>query len=584
MTVDNKRFEPPVKQRRSKSGFWVLLVALVVIAGWGIQRYLMLPHKVFSPEELIVNNNLQIDLHHPDVLIESHSLSRLPKDLLAIPFLHATLTEDFVFYYQNNADRLGITGSLRRIVYEHELKLRDNLLEMLLDQPASIALWQDKHGKLNHFMAVIKLSGLARLLEPLTRIVADDSQLMVLDFTPLNVAGEPISVYQLRYSGNKTVLFASHGDTLVLFSDSAMLYQQQSESQDATQLVNALLSGNVPWPERFGLLPRDQLSSNTTGPVETAHRILVSANYLGFGYQRMAPALGGVRFEMHPQGWESYLALHGAAVAGNASFDFTPIWNAMPMGASFCMALPVSQDMPEYLLQRVNEISSGDSPIEKPAPLLAITGSSGVCWYPDANLYTPLFVSHLANANIVDEKIDEQLETLFNKTIGAREKQPVQVVSRLHEQGAWWQREVSSVYGQYPLSESQMPESLLASRFFRVSLARHNHILLFSLDDTLVGRALQTLDNNFPPIAESLPAKAVVPVYVAPQALSELFKKEAFSSLPKSLEPIFHNAAQTFLLPKLIALAEQQRYAVVLPADTCIETDWQWIPMNWQGL
>jgi uncharacterized protein YfaA (DUF2138 family) len=75
-----------------------------------------------------------------------------------------------------------------------------------------------------------------------------------------------------------------------------------------------------------------------------------------------------------------------------------------------------------------------------------------------------------------------------------------------------------------------------------------------------------------------------VPVYLAPQALSELLKKEAFSSLPKNLEPIFHNAAQTFLLPKLIALAEQQRYAVVLPADTSIETDWQWLPINWQGL
>ncbi|WP_048273786.1 DUF2138 family protein, partial [Pseudomonas aeruginosa] len=72
------------------------------------------------------------DLRKPDALIESVSLSRLPKEILEVPLLRDTLTEDFVFYYENNGDRLGLTGTLRRIIYEHDLTLKDSLVEELL--------------------------------------------------------------------------------------------------------------------------------------------------------------------------------------------------------------------------------------------------------------------------------------------------------------------------------------------------------------------------------------------------------------------------------------------------------------------
>ncbi|WP_095996113.1 DUF2138 domain-containing protein [Serratia oryzae] len=584
MTVDNKNVTSVAKQSRSKYGFWAVGIILVISAAvWGIQHFLMLPHQISPPKELVWHNDLQIDLHHPDVLIESESLSRLPKDLLAIPFLRDTLTEDLVFYYQNNADRLGIAGSLRRIIFEHELTLRDNLLETLLDQPANIALWHDERGRLDHFMAVIKLGGLARLLEPLAKVAADDTQLERMDFAPFKIGNETVSVYQLRYSANKSLLFASHGDNLLLFSDIAMLYDQQAPSQDSSQVASALLSGGTPWPESFGLKARNAASDNASAADKTAHRISVSANYLGFGYQRFVPAFAGVRFEMQAQGWASYLALNDPSTAGDAAFDFSPVWKTMPMGASFCLALPVSQSVPEYLLQRVDAISdNADSTEHADASSLAMNGISGLCWYPDSHLYTPLFVGHLESA--ADARVDSKLAALFDTAIGAREKQPVPVVTSNKNQAHLWQREVSSRYGQYPLSESRVQESLLGSQFFRVSLARHDRTLLFSLDDKLVNKALQTLDKNFPPIADVLPPQVVVPVYMAPEALSGLFKQEVFASLPKNLEPIFHNAAQTLLLPKLAALAGQQSYALVLPANIEVKEPWQWIPLKWQGL
>ncbi len=36
------------------------------------------------------------------------------------------------------------------------------------------------------------------------------------------------------------------------------------------------------------------------------------------------------------------------------------------------------------------------------------------------------------------------------------------------------------------------------------------------------------------------------------------------ASLPKNLEPVFYNAAQTLLMPKLDALSQQPRYVMKL--------------------
>lgn len=124
--------------------------AVVIILAGGVATLAMMKntsHKEPIMTKWVPHNNLQVDVTRPDVLIESRSLSQLPSDILTLPFLKNTLTEDFVFYYQNNADRLGIAGSLQRIIFEHQLTLKDSLINELLDQPAQIALWRD--GKEN---------------------------------------------------------------------------------------------------------------------------------------------------------------------------------------------------------------------------------------------------------------------------------------------------------------------------------------------------------------------------------------------------------------------------------------------------
>src|SRR5688500_4355479 len=91
---------------------------------------------------------LAVDLAHPDALIRTQSLSQLPRELLKVPLAQDLLTEDLLFYYEEHPDRLGLKGSLRRIAYEHELGWGDELLAWVLDQPAEVALWRARDGRL----------------------------------------------------------------------------------------------------------------------------------------------------------------------------------------------------------------------------------------------------------------------------------------------------------------------------------------------------------------------------------------------------------------------------------------------------
>ncbi|PAU64437.1 DUF2138 domain-containing protein [Pseudomonas sp. PIC25] len=568
-------------QKSVRSGrLRLLLIALVIalpVAAGGLFAWLQ--QRSAGDRQLVERNALGLDLARPDVLIESQSLSRLPRDLLAVPLLRDTLTEDFVFYYEQNADRLGLAGSLRRIVYEHDLEWRDTLLDELLDQPAQVALWRDAGGRLRHFLVAIERGGLARLLEPVAKLALNDSQLSVAG--ELNVDGIAVPLYRLRYQNQRSVLFASHGDRLLVASSADMLFAEMpakaSSSEDdsaplaqvSAETAESLLGGGQPFDARFGLAPREGL----------AHRIALGSEYLALGYQRFIPSFAGLRFEMDGGGWRSFLALH--EVDGQPVFDFAPVWRAMPMGASACVALPAAPAMAERLLDRV-----GAGPEVAKRLSAQLSGTAGLCWYAESRLHSPLLVGQLTAAP--DEQTDADIGTLFGSVIGAWESFaengsfPVQEEEQgdLHS----WRREVSSNFGQYPAEQAEHADAMAARGFFRVSLARRGQTLLFSLDDQLVDKALATLDKRFPPLAEVLPGDALVPAFLAPEALAALLERETLDSLPKDMEPVFRNAAETHLLPKLRALAGHKRYALALPQTEQADGRWQWLPLEWRAL
>ena len=70
----------------------LLGLGLAAVVAGGVGWFL---HKPKTPAPVLASDKL--GMSRPDGLLETRSLSQLPKDLLAVPFLKETLTEDFVF-------------------------------------------------------------------------------------------------------------------------------------------------------------------------------------------------------------------------------------------------------------------------------------------------------------------------------------------------------------------------------------------------------------------------------------------------------------------------------------------------------
>ena len=509
----------------------LLGLGLVVVGAGGVGWFM---HKPKVPAPVLASDKL--GMSRPDGLLETRSLSQLPKDLLAVPFLKETLTEDFVFYYETHADRLGLIGSLRRIIYEHDLKLQDSLIEQLFDQPADVALWRGADGRLKDFLLVMDRGGLAKVLEPLAKVALDDSQLSKI--ADVKVAGDDVALYQLTYNASKALLFASHGDKL--------------------------------FPEAFGLPPRAP---------EVKQRLSVNASVLAMGYQRFIPNFAGLRFDMDDKGWHSFLAMD--ELDDQPGFDFKPIWQAMPMGASACVALPLAAEQQKPLLVKLGAD-------EKVAQALTehMAGAAGLCWYADSRLYTPLLVAGLKEKD--SARLDGDLGKLFGSMVGAFEAKvedhAFPVVEKQEGQSHQWQRQVSSNFGPYAARDAEDPDAITGKAFMRVSLARHGSTLLFSLDDKLVDKALGTLDKRFPPMADVVPKDLLMPVYFGPDAMAQLMQQETLDSLPQDMEPVFYNAAQTYLIPKLRKLGGYGKYALTLPEGSEPDGHWQWLPLEWKAL
>ncbi|MBP5947060.1 MULTISPECIES: DUF2138 domain-containing protein [unclassified Pseudomonas] len=550
---------------------WPLLLAgLCLVAGVaGGFGWLLLKPKA-PPVELASD---KLGLSRPDALLETRSLSQLPKDLLTVPFLKATLTEDFVFYYETHADRLGLIGSLRRIIYEHDLKLQDSLIEQLFDQPADVALWRGADGRLKDFLLVMDRGGLAKLLEPLAKVALDDTQLSV--FGNLKVGSDEVPLYQLSYNASKSLLFASRGDKLVVLSNPAKYYDPESGVSEESghvspQALAALLNGEKLFPEAFGLPAKTP---------ETKQRLSVNSSVLAMGYQRFIPNFAGLRFDMDDKGWHSYLAMD--ELENQPDFDFKPVWQAMPLGASACVTLPVAAEPQKPLLVKLGAEDAVAQTLTE-----HVAGAAGLCWYADSRLYTPLLVASLKDED--SSKLDGDLGKLFGSMVGAFESNVEEkvfpVVEKQEGQSHVWQRQVSSSFGPYAAKDAENPDAISGKAFMKVSLARHGSTLLFSLDDKLVDKALGTLDKRFPPMADVLPKDVLMPIYFGPDSMAQLMQQETLDSLPQDMEPVFYNAAQTYLIPKLRTLGGYGKYALTLPEGSEPDGHWQWLPLEWKAL
>lgn len=548
----------PAPKPGARGGVVLLMLIAAAVVWW------FWPKTLQVSSDFAEHSALRLDLHKPDALIESQHLARLPRDLLKVPVLRDLLSEDFVFYYENNADRLGVVGTLRRIAYEHQLEWRDELVAELLDEPAQIALWRGSDGKLAHALIRLRMGVMAQMGKSLAEVAAKDTQLQQV--AVIRGAGEAVAVYRLRYGWERALLFASVDDQLLVFTSPGLLEADGEAAgklgQAQVEQLDELLRGKPVFAPRFALSKLDD-----------EHRVSVSTDYLAMGYGRLLPQWGAVRVDFDGSQWSAFMAVQNLDVP---AVDFAPLWQAMPNAPAACVAVPVSQDALTAVLGKLRAAQSFP-----PALAEQFGGPAALCWYADSRLHTPLLVTRLRG----DAKADDAaLGEAFAQMIGTPEPsygdQPFAVEHVQRDGHTHWSRRVTSLWGVHAAEEADNADNLEGRRFFDVGLARHGEILLFSLDDRLVTNAIATLDRRYPPLADSLP-EAVVPALIAPQRLATLIEAEVLNSLPGDVETIFRNAAEAHLLPKLRAMGTHPNIAMRLPADVAKDTDAQWVPVTW---
>jgi uncharacterized protein YfaA (DUF2138 family) len=559
----------------------IVAVALAVALFWGWQvarhRY-----RLSAPIPAELADIAPIPLAQPDALIISTRLRDLPRDLLQVPLLKTLLTEDFVFYYDDNDGVLGFKGALRRIAYEHQMTFSDDLLAFMLDQPADIALWHDDGGKLTHWMINARRTSLTAVLQQAAKIALHDSQLTQVGSMPA-ANGDTTPVYQLHYGADRSLLFAGKGDKLIVFSDASMLNSDSyGPASQRAKVWQALL--DVHW--QASPLRRHFGVSTFTGK----HAVIAQTAFLSFHYQHFFPSLEALRFDFDGQHWQSYLRLQGGTP--QAVLETRTLWQRVPVGPSLCTALPLD-------VTRLAAVVPADGR----AVTDALQAPAAICWYPEGGLYSPLIVARLRESALSKtaslsgtqpstETIDAALGALFNASMhqpaltsgpitknnggttvqnndalaGTRTTTSLQATSR-QDGTEIWQRDLQTDFG-----------------VFNVTLARQGDWLAFSPQRRLVDNALAVLAKQRPALADTLPSDSpLVEAVITPRTLSALLQQAVLGDLPKREEPLLRDAAQNRLIPRLAAVQSFPPVALTLPSPLSSASR-AWQPIEWQTL
>lgn len=527
-------------------------------------------------------NAMGVDLRQPMAYVGTSSLSALPRDMVKAPVLREFLTEDFAFYYEEHEDRLGLSGALRRIAFEHEPTLADNLIELALDEPAEVALWTDGKGAPRHWAMAMTRSAVARALQGLAAVAAKDKQLTLIGEVKLSAfsfSSQP--VYALQLSPRRTLAIATRGNRVVVLSDPGLLFdgERQPDAQ-AAQVLDNLLSADEGaqglWRKHFGL----------GAPAAQGHTLVAGGSMLSFGYQHFFPSLQALRVDVAPggRGLKSWVR-RTAAPAGTAP------WAALPAQPAACALLPVDWARTQAVLSDAATAPAVEaaapaaseaaaSAAEKPAkpaakaapdPLRAAAlatmakafdGPAAICWYERSLMHTPLLVAHAKGAAPSAEAL-----AAF---------------------AAWWlpsgaepsaeatgtQARISAPYG--PLRDRDDPA-------YQTRFARVGDWWLFSPDAALVEQAAATVARRYPSITDMLGDAATASstlAVVAPKPAAELLKREALGVITPQ-QTSFRQAAEQQLLPRLAAFGKLPASRAV-PQGAADAQGWQ--ALDWQPL
>ncbi|HEY6527361.1 MAG TPA: DUF2138 family protein [Cellvibrionaceae bacterium] len=506
----------------------------------------------------------ELNLLAPDALIEAEHLSQLPKDLLKAPFLADLLSDDFVFYYEHNAEKLALIGTLRRLAFERNLTLPEQLISQLLDTQAQVALWKARDGKLTFSLARLDLGlaaplgqAVANFLNAATEIAQTDVQLKSAG--ELTINKDTVPFFSLRYLTDRSLAFGFYKGSLVVASHMELIQDSNNQFHpDAQKVIAQLFTNEQPFKQHFNL-------TGATDKNKIQARISVDAHFFTLGYQDYLPALAALRFDLNAGQWESFLALKNGDHA--AMFDAS-LWANAPADASLCAFMPVQP-------QALNPIITEQQ--QNPKILQAFTGRSFICWFANTPLAKPLIGAELAAASSFTE-FDAEISALFDKAIrnnklprqAAEENASANPPTTAASTSAPSNMSVTDIDSGKQWQKSDAKGRPLAT------LARKNAFLLFSLYEPLIQHGLDTLAKQYPALGDKLPNKDAVALFVAPGPLSNLLQNE-----------IRQTASDTTLGPllqKLAALGKKPAVVAQFDASSKATSPMSWYPLNWNAL
>lgn len=493
----------------------------------------------------------------PDALIRTHNLSKLPPDLLRIPLARDVLTEDFVDYYEQNENRLSLSGTLRRIAFEHKLDFPEKLLESALSKPAEIALWRDDAGRLKDFAIVLSRNPLTRIIQALLSVAAHITDMQLSSAGKLD--GTDVEILALTYGSRHHLLLLSKGDRIVALSNPGMLLADgNTQSEKAVEIIRELLDNEEavsPFAQHF--LLEEPLA-------EKKHELTLGARAFALNYDSFMPGLAALSLSFDSQGaWQSAALLDGShwQDAGDS------LWSALPHGSGFCAALPLDWEEMAPALRKLNARQPQQQTNAKDF-ISAFVGPAAVCWHKDSKLYTPLFAARLA-----EEADKEKVQEFFDLATQAIKAKEGGISMNLEEGSALWQGEIGSRFGSQNGNGSQTLKPALAIR---------GNTVFFSPDAALVENALAVAAKRYPALSDSFGSKKNTTLaFVDPDAMASLLRNEMFAALPRSEEEVFRNAAEAYLVPRLAALTRYPAQVIALP-EKIHNSGLAWYSLEWK--
>ncbi|MDD4962721.1 MAG: DUF2138 family protein [Gallionella sp.] len=458
-----------------------------------------------------VGTRLMADLNQPDALIRTASLSKLPHDLLKVPLVRDVLTEDLAFYYEQQEDRMGVAGAIKRIAYEHNLDWTDKLLVSALNEPAEVAWWRDGKGALRHYALVLRRNMLTKVLQQAANIAMNDTQLKRAG--ELDTGKGKATILALEVNPRRTVLLISLGDRLVVLSDAGLLFDANNQIVPTSRAaVSSWLNEDKVLAKKFALddTPRSQ------------HTLVVGAPTLTLGYTAFLSGFKGLRFDFG-DGWSTsaWINEKGLPTAGLGDAE---LWRAAPANPSACVMLPVDWRTAKRVVTQAEK-----KPVQS-AALLSLDGNALACWYNESNLYSPVFIARLA------KQLPDRAAALQSLAEWAMTAEGALDKTRLGDASIW--------------------------RGAKAAFGATGQYVAFSPDGALVDKTLDTLAHTYPAIADQTPTSSATLAVMTPRPLSAMAEREMLQAL--RYDSNFLTVAQTHLPPRIQALAAYPAYRLEL--------------------